>query len=847
MSKKNQPLEGKPANYEHQTILPVDINTEMKKSYIEYAMSVIVARALPDVRDGLKPVHRRILYTMYQDGLVHDKPFRKSATTVGAVLGRFHPHGDASVYDALVRLAQDFSLRYPLIEGHGNFGSIDGDPPAAYRYTEARMSRIADELLADIEKDTVDFMPNFDERLKEPTVLSARFPSLLVNGSSGIAVGMATYIPPHNLREVIDAVVYQIDHPDCGVDELMNFVKGPDFPTGAVIKGTAGIRQAYLTGRGRCRVMARAEIEEAREGRYRIVVTEIPYQVNKSRLLEQIADCVKDKRIEGISYLEDESGRNGMRIRIDLKRDANPQVVLNQLYSYTQLSDTCSFNMLALVDGQPKTLGLKEILHHYIRFQEEIVVRRTRFDLKKAEERAHLLEGLRIAVDHIDEVIRTIRESYDDAKTRLMERFSLTAVQAQAILEMQLRRLQGLEREKIESEYRELTERIKKYREILASEALVLDIVKNESIALRDKYGDDRRTSVEIDYDEIDLEDLIEQEDCVITRSHLGYIKRQPVSTYRAQRRGGRGITAMSTREEDFVEDIFIANTHSYLLFFTDRGRVYRLKGYQIPETGRTARGTNMVNLIALEQDEKITTVLHLDGFDADKYLTMLTRRGTIKRTALPEYDTARKGGLIAILVEEGDALVDVRITNGEDELVLATRQGKAIHIRESAVRAMGRAAHGVRGIDLEPEDVVVGLCVARPETTLLTVTEGGYGKRSPLAEYKLQNRGGKGILNYNITEKTGPVAGIQMVEESDDLMLVTDGGIVIRIDVAEIPVYSRVTQGVRVMRLDEGVRIVTITRTEKEEEGAEEEEALEANAGEAAEAPEAVEEGQEP
>jgi DNA gyrase subunit A len=659
-------------------------------------------------------------------------------------------------------------------------------------------------------------MPNFDERLKEPTVLSARFPSLLVNGSSGIAVGMATYIPPHNLREVIDAVVYQIDHPDCGVDELMNFVKGPDFPTGAIIKGTAGIRQAYLTGRGRCRVMARAEIEEAKEGRYRIVVTEIPYQVNKSRLLEQIADCVKDKRIEGISYLEDESGRNGMRIRIDLKRDANPQVVLNQLYSYTQLSDTCSFNMLALVDGQPKTLGLKEILHHYIRFQEEIVVRRTRFDLKKAEERAHLLEGLRIAVDHIDEVIRTIRESYDDAKTRLMERFSLTAVQAQAILEMQLRRLQGLEREKIESEYRELTEKIKRYREILASEALVLDIVKNESIALRDKYGDDRRTSVEIDYDEIDLEDLIEQEDCVITRSHLGYIKRQPVSTYRAQRRGGRGITAMSTREEDFVEDIFIANTHSYLLFFTDRGRVYRLKGYQIPESSRTAKGMNVVNLLQLDSEERITSMLPLTSFEQGKYVVLVTKNGTVKRIALDMLNTARKAGVRAITLDEGDHLAAVLLTGGHDKIVIGTKSGSGIRFDENEVRAMGRDAFGVRGIRLGEGDEVVGADVEPEDGFVLTVTEKGYGKRTSLEEYAVKGRGGIGVKNYNCTDKTGRIADVKIVTGDEDLLVITDDATIIRMAVDHISLLSRATQGVRIMRLIEGSRVISIEWTER-------------------------------
>ncbi|NLT58646.1 MAG: DNA gyrase subunit A [Clostridiales bacterium] len=809
------------ANYENQSILPVDITSEMQKSYINYAMSVIVARALPDVRDGLKPVHRRILYTMYEDGLVHEKPFRKAATTVGAVLGRYHPHGDASVYDALVRMAQDFSLRYPLIEGHGNFGSIDGDPPAAYRYTEARMSPIAAELLRDIERETVDFAPNFDEQHQEPTVLAARLPTLLINGSAGIAVGMATNIPPHNLTEVVNAAICLIDNPEATLDELMQHVKGPDFPTGGIILGTAGIREAFATGRGRIRVRGRTEIVEDK-GRYHILITEIPYQVSKAKLVERIADCVKDKRISGISGLVDESGRHGLKVNIELKREANPQVVLNQLYQYTMLQDAFSVNFLALVDGEPKILGLRETLRHYVDFQIEIVERRTRFDLRKAEERAHLLEGLRIAVDHIDEIIRVIRTSYDNARDRLMEIFSLSQVQAQAILEMQLRRLQGLEREKIEKEYAELTEKIAEYRRILSDRAVVCEIIKQECIALRDKYGDARRTSIEIDEGELDLEDLIEEEDCIITRSHFGYVKRQPMSAYRAQRRGGRGVTGMTTREEDYVEEIFIANTHSHLLFFTDRGRVYRLKGYHIPEAGRTAKGTNMINLVPLEQDEKITTVLHLRDFSPDRYLVMATRRGTVKRTALPEYDTARKGGLIAILLEEGDGLVDVRITDGRDSLLLCTRLGKAIHFDERDVRVMGRPAHGVRGILLDEGDYVVAMCRAQPGSRLLSVTELGYGKRSELAEYRLQTRGGKGLLNYHLTDKTGAVAGAVMAADDEDIMLVGDDGVVIRIDVAEIPVYSRVTQGVRVMRLDEGTRLVTVTRADKEPEVAE-------------------------
>ncbi|MBC8536464.1 DNA gyrase subunit A [Feifania hominis] len=806
-------------NQELQNIINVDLEKEMKKSYIDYAMSVIVGRALPDVRDGLKPVHRRILYTMYEDGLTSDKPFRKSATTVGAVLGRYHPHGDAAVYDSLVRMAQDFSLRYPMIDGHGNFGSVDGDPPAAYRYTEARMSRLANEMLADIDKETVDFMPNFDERLKEPVVLPSRFPSLLVNGSSGIAVGMATNIPPHNLREVIDGVICLIDNPEADLEMLMEHIKGPDFPTGGIIMGKSGIRSAYATGRGKLIVRCRAEIEE-KDNKFRIVVTELPYQVNKARLIENIADHVKDKRIEGISGLRDESDREGMKIVIELKRDANPQVVLNQLYKFTQMQDTFSIIMLALVDNQtqPRVLNLHQILTHYIKFQEQIIVRRTRYDLKKAEARQHILLGLLTALDHIDEVIHIIRTSYDNAKTRLMETFDLSDIQAGAILDMRLARLQGLEREKIQGEYDELCEKIKYYNEVLGDEQLVLKIVKDELIAIRDRYGDERRTAFEPFVDDIDYEDMIEREDCVITRTHLGYIKRQPVSAYRAQRRGGRGITAMTTREEDFVEELFVASTHSYILFFTDRGQVYRLKCYMIPEAGRTAKGTNIVNLLQLRQDEKISAVIHLDEFEEDKYLTMVTRNGTIKRTALMEYNTARKGGVIGILLEDDDELVGVKLTGEDETLLLATKNGRAIRFKVSDVRRMGRPSHGVRGMELRDGDYVIGICNCREGGRLLTVTENGYGKRTEISEYKVQNRGGKGITNYNLTDKTGLVAGVKVVEDEEDIILISSDGVVIRMAASEIPVYSRVTQGVRVMRLEEGVTVVTLARTDHEE-----------------------------
>ncbi|MDP4152113.1 MAG: DNA gyrase subunit A [Bacillota bacterium] len=805
-------------SYDNQKIIDVDIQGEMKKSYIAYAMSVIVGRALPDVRDGLKPVHRRILYTMYEDNLTSDKPFRKSATTVGAVLGRYHPHGDAAVYDSLVRMAQNFSLRYPLIDGHGNFGSIDGDAPAAYRYTEARMSKIANEMLSDIEKDTVDFAPNFDEKLKEPVVIPSRFPNLLVNGSSGIAVGMATNIPPHNLREVVDGIVCLIDNPDATLEDIMEHIKGPDFPTSGIIMGKLGIRSAYSTGKGKMIVRAKAEIEEFKENKFRIVVTEIPYQVNKARLIVSIADLVKDKRIEGISDIRDESDRDGMKIVIELKRDANPQVVLNQLYKFTQMQDTFSINLLAIVDKKPKVMSLLEILKHYINFQEEVIVRRTKYDLKKAEDRAHILEGLRIALDHIDEIIHIIRTSYNDAKERLMEAFSLSEIQAQAILDMRLARLQGLEREKIDAEYDKLMADIKYYKEILGDEKLVLSIIRNEIIAIKDKYGDERRTAIETAVDDFEFEDLIEQEDCVVTMTHLGYIKRLPANTYRSQKRGGRGITAMTTRDQDFVEELFVASTHSYILFFTNKGRVYKVKGYQIPEAGRTAKGTNIVNLIQIEQDEKVNAVIHLDEFDDSKYLTMVTKKGTIKRTSLKEYDTARKGGLIAILLDEDDELVGVSLTDDQQRVLIATRMGKAIRFDEKDVRPMGRPAHGVRGIELSRDcDYVVGMAVDKPGCRLITVTENGYGKRTETSEYKVQSRGGKGISNYNITDKTGKVAGIKVVSDDDDIILISSDGVIIRMDANDIPIYSRVTQGVKVMKLADGVSVVTLARTEKD------------------------------
>lgn len=817
-------------NFDGQKIIQRDIEKEMKKSFLDYAMSVIVSRALPDVRDGLKPVHRRILYTMFEDNLTPDKAYRKSATTVGDVLGRYHPHGDAAVYDSLVRMAQDFSLRYPLVDGHGNFGSIDGDGPAAYRYTEARMSKISVEMLTDIEKDTVKWNPNFDDRLKEPDVLPSRFPNLLVNGSSGIAVGMATNIPPHNLNEVIDAMSLLIDNPDATLEEIMAFIKGPDFPTGGTIMGLSGIREAYTKGRGRITLRAKADIEEEDNGRFRIIVTEIPYMVRKAKLLENIADLYKEKRIEGIHDLRDESDRDGMRIVIELKKDANPQVVLNQLYSYSQLQQTIPVIMLALVEGQPKYLPIKTMLTEYIRFQEEIVTRRTQYDLRKAEERAHILEGLKIALDNIDEVISILRSSKSiaEGKGALMERFGLDDVQAQKIVEMRLGQLTGLEREKIEQELLDIMAKIAEYKAILADESRILAIVKEEAIALKNKFGDERRTKIETISGEVDVEDLIPVEECVLTLTHFGYIKRQPSSVYHIQRRGGRGIAGLTRRDEDFVEELFVCSTHDYVLFFTNLGRVYRLKGYEIPEGSRTSKGINIANILPISQDEKITAMIKVPQFEEDRYLLMVTKKGIVKRTALEDYNTARKGGLIGILLEEDDELVGVRLTDGEAEVIVGTSSGFAIHFKETDARPMGRAAHGVKAIDLREEDEVIGMSVTREGAKLITVTENGYGKRVNIDEYKVQNRGGKGLVSYGISDKTGNVAGIKVVDDTDDAMLIASDGVIIRVAVSEIPVYSRYAQGVRVMRVSEGAKVVTIARSPHEDESDDEtEEAL--------------------
>ena len=798
---------------------------EMEQSYIEYAMSVIVGRALPDVRDGLKPVHRRILYAMYEDNLTADKPFKKSATCVGDVLGRYHPHGDASVYDALVRLAQDFSMRYPLVDGHGNFGSIDGDPPAAYRYTEARMAKISDEMLREIEKDTVDWDPNFDESRKEPRVLPSRFPNLLVNGSSGIAVGMATNIPPHNLREVINATICVLDNPEATLSDLMEHVKGPDFPTKGIIMGRSGIRAAYATGRGRVCVRARTEFEEFGQNRTRIIVTEIPYQVNKRQLIKNMADQVEDKRLEGISDIRDESDRNGMRVVIELKRDANPQVVLNRLFAQTQLQTTFAINMLALVDdqSQPKILSLRHILDEYIAFQEEIIIRRTKYDLKKAQERAHLLEGLLIAQDNIDEVIRIIRSSYDNAKENLMNRFGLDDVQAQAILDMRLKALQGLDREKLEAEYKELEERIAYFQQLLGSEEMLRGVLKNELSAIRDKYGDDRVTEIQDVEDEIDIEDLIEEEECVFTLTAGGYIKRTPASTYRTQRRGGKGITAMATKEEDYVDTVFTASTHDYILFFTNKGRVHRKKGYQIPEAGRTAKGTNLVNVLPIEQDEKVTAMIHLREFPEDRYLVMVTRAGTVKRIQLSSIHTARKAGIRAITLEEGDELITVRETDGEQAILIVTHDGMAICFKETDVRCMGRDACGVRGISLREGDFVVGAARAKYDHQVLMITENGYGKRTEMDEYIRadgpQKRGGYGLKGYNVTEKTGPVVGVKVVNDNDDVLVINDAGVIIRMAVSGISTYGRTAQGVKIMNLEEGVKVISFARTDHEEE----------------------------
>jgi len=816
--------------YPDQTIVNSELVHEMKTSYIDYAMSVIVGRALPDVRDGLKPVHRRILYAMYEDNLTHDKPFRKCATAVGDVLGRYHPHGDASVYDALVRLAQDFSMRYPLIEGHGNFGSVDGDPPAAYRYTEARMSRMSDEMLRDIGKETVDFLPNFDETRKEPLVLPSRFPNLLVNGSSGIAVGMATNIPPHNLREVIDAAICVLDNPEATLPDLMEYIKGPDFPTKGIIMGRSGIRSAYATGRGRIVVRARTEFEEFGQNRTRIIVTELPYQVNKRQLIAHMAEQVHEKRLDGISDIRDETDRNGMRIVIELKRDANPQVVLNRLFAQTALQSSFSIIMLALVNNQtqPRILSLRHILDEYLLFQEDVIVRRTRYDLRKAQERAHLLEGLLIAQDNIDEVIRIIRSRYDDAKEALMEKYGLSEVQAQAIMEMRLKALQGLERDKLLAEYKELEEKIAYYNRVLQEPELVKSILKEELTAIRDKYGDDRKTEIQDVENELDIEDLIEEEDCCYTLSEQGYVKRMPVDTYRSQKRGGRGVTGQNLKEEDYVRSLFIASTHDMILFFTNQGRVHNRKGYQIPEAGRTARGTAIVNVLPLNPDERVTAMVLLREFSKEEYLIMTTKMGTVKRLLLSALDTNRRTGIRALTLEEGDELISVFRTSGNDNVLIATHDGMAICFGEQDVRPMGRDAAGVRGIKLAKGDFVVGAELYVEGKQLLTVTEQGFGKRTELGEYlrlaedgtrQPQGRGGKGMKNYNITAKTGKVAGVRVVSEEDDIMLIENGGVIIRMPATDINVYKRDTQGVIVMRVEEGNRVIAVERVEREEE----------------------------
>ena len=821
MSKKPQydPAE---IRFPDQHIVESPLVPEMEKSYIEYAMSVIVGRALPDVRDGLKPVHRRILYAMYEDNLTSDKPFKKSATCVGDVLGRYHPHGDASVYDALVRLAQDFSMRYTLVDGHGNFGSVDGDPPAAYRYTEARLSKISNEMLRDIEKDTVDWDPNFDESRKEPRVLPCRFPNLLVNGSSGIAVGMATNIPPHNLREVIGACICVLDDPNATLSDLMEHVKGPDFPTKGIIMGRSGIRAAYATGRGRLMVRARHEFEEFGNGRTRIIFTELPYQVNKRMLIKAIADQVEDKRIEGISDIRDESDRNGMRMVIELKRDANPQVVLNRLFAQTQLQTTFAINMLALVENQrqPKILSLRHIIDEYLKFQEEIIVRRTRYDLKKAEERAHLLEGLLVAQDNIDEVIHIIRSSYDNAKENLMSRFGLDDVQAQAILDMRLKALQGLDREKLQTEYKELEEKIAYFLRILNDENLVKSILKEELTSIADKYGDDRKTEIQDVEDELDIEDLIEEEQCVFTLTENGYIKRTPVSEYAAQSKGGMGKKGITTREEDTVVDVFTASTHDYILFFTDTGKVYRKKGYQIPESGKTAKGTNIVNIIQVETGEKVQAMLHFREQSEDElYLFMTTRNGTVKRLEVSALKNLRNNGIRALTLDEGDELISVVETRGHDRMLIATHDGQAVCFDETDVRAMGRIAVGVRGIRLRDGDYVVGAARADADKTVLSITERGFGKRTPVEEYRITNRGGLGIRNYMITEKTGPIVGIKVVDGTEDLLLVTAAGILIRTPVENIRVAGRATQGVIVMRFkEEGDRVISMALADHEE-----------------------------
>ena len=824
MSKKPQ-YDPEEIRYPEQKIVESPLVPEMEKSYIEYAMSVIVGRALPDVRDGLKPVHRRILYSMYESGLTHDKPFKKSATCVGDVLGKYHPHGDTSVYDALVRLAQDFSMRYPLVEGHGNFGSVDGDPPAAYRYTEARLARLSDEMLRDIEKETVDWDPNYDESTQEPKVLPSRFPNLLVNGSSGIAVGMATNIPPHNMREVINACICVLDNPEAQLSDLMQYIKGPDFPTRGIIMGRSGIRQAYATGRGRVVIRARHEFEEFGKDRTRIVITEIPYQVNKRMLIKNMADQVEDKRLEGISDIRDETDRNGMRIVIELKRDANPQVVLNRLFAQTQLQTTFAINMLALteVNGklQPRILSLRHIIDEYLSFQEEIIVRRTRYDLRKAQERAHLLEGLLVAQDNIDEVIKIIRSSYDNAKENLMSRFGLDDIQAQAILDMRLKALQGLDREKLEAEYKELEEKIAYFNQLLSSDELLRKVLKEELQAISDKFGDDRVTEIQDVEDEIDIEDLIEEEQCVFTLTQAGYIKRTPASEYTAQSKGGMGKKGITTREEDYVVDVFTASTHDYILFFTDTGKVYRKKGYQIPESGKAAKGTNIVNILQVEQGERIQAMIHTRSIEDDgRFLFMVTRKGTVKRIPANALKNLRNNGIRALRMEEDDALISVRETDGTRKILIATHDGMAVCFDENDVRPMGRDAYGVRGIKLREGDYVVGAARARTGKTVLSITEKGYGKRTPVEEYRITNRGGLGIKNYMVTDKTGPVVGIKVVDGTEDLLLVTQAGILIRTPVESIRTAGRATQGVIVMRFkEEGDQVISMALTEHEEE----------------------------
>ena len=803
-------------------IIPVDIEKEMKKSFLDYSMSVIASRALPDVRDGLKPVHRRILYTMHENGLSPNKAYRKSADTVGSVLGRYHPHGDASVYDALVRMAQDFSLRYPLVDGHGNFGSVDGDPPAAYRYTEARMSDISTYMLTDIDKETVDFGPNYDDNRKEPLVLPSRFPQLLVNGSTGIAVGMATNIPPHNMKEVIDAVDLVMENPDATLDEIMEKIKGPDFPTGGIIMGRSGIRAAYATGRGKIQLRARAEIEEMKNGRYRIAVTEIPYAVNKARMIEGIADLVKDKRIEGISDLRDESDRNGLRFVVELKASANPQLVLNQLYQYSQMQETYGIIQLALVDGQPRILTIKEMLQYYISFQTEVITRRTKYELRKAKEREHILEGLHIALDYIDEVIAILRASKDrpSGRAALMERFGLSEIQAQAIVNMQLGQLTGLEQTKIEEELAQLKEKIDELNAILADENKIHTIIREELAVIGDKFKDERRTEIQSVSGEMDIEDLIPQQDCVITLTHFGYLKRQNMDVYKTQRRGGRGISGLTRRDEDFVEEMYICSSHDSIMLFTNQGRVFRLKTYEIPESSRTARGTNAVNLVQLGENEKITSLIKASGTEDGSYLVMVTKKGIMKRIELIAFRNVRKTGLIAVTLDEGDELAWVKQTSGDDQLIIATKFGQAIRFPEDEARPLGRTARGVKAISLEDGDEVVGMAKLRDGATLLTITEKGFGRRSVYEEYRMQSRAGKGIINYKVNDDKGYVTGIKSVDDDDDVIMITDDGVIIRIPVEQVNVQSRYAGGVRVMRVADGGRIVTVARAPKEEVG---------------------------